>query len=93
MTFKDLTRLEPGLLSLLREAETQYVALKTYRQRKNYWYSKLKPKMYALVGCASKHEDQRLHTSVAYDAAYDALYYALTGESLIPEPKQGVTYA
>jgi len=93
MDFNNLATIEPKLQVLLQEATTQRKVLKTYRQRKNYWYRTSKPRMFQLVGMGSKHPDRRLHTSAAYDVAYDALYYALTGESLIPEPKQGVTYA
>ena len=83
MTFDDLSKLEPRLEPLLQEAKTQHTTLPTYRKRVRYWYKVLKPKMFGLVGMGSKHPDQRLHTSAAYDTAYSELYGAVTGEYLV----------
>ena len=83
MTFSELATLEPKLVTLLQEAKTQRTALPTYRKRVRYWYKFLKPQMFGLVGMGSKHPDQRLHTSAAYDLAYNELYGAVTGEYLI----------
>lgn len=76
LTFRELAEIEPELQDLLEQA------LSVSDRNPKYcadtvWYHELKPQLVRLVGFAAKNPNKRLHTSYAYDLAYETIYDAL----------------
>jgi len=68
LTYAEIVKLEPRLLeaeALARELSGS----KTYEP----WYGEIKSRFKVLVGWLSKHPDQRLHSSEAYNVVYSTL--------------------
>jgi hypothetical protein len=79
----DLVEREPGLATLLREAQSISPKHPDFCTNP-VWYGYagwpgLKPRLVRLVGDLACREDPVLYTSHAYDVAYQRIYQALPG--------------
>ncbi len=84
VTWADLVRREPRLIPLLTEAVKQHRDTDSHYCANGKWYGfgkyrdrGLKPRLVRLVGIHAESSDPVLHTSEAYDVAYQRVYDAL----------------
>jgi hypothetical protein len=68
LTYIDIVTLEPCILKAEALAR-EYAGCPTYER----WYDEVKPAFKPFVGWMSKHPDERLHSSEAYNAVYSYL--------------------
>ncbi len=78
LTWEELVRREPGLLTLLREAQS----VRDDKRQPSFcanqvWFRRFKPRLMELVGWYARVQDGVVNTSRAYDIAYRVIYNAL----------------